>query len=125
MKSQLLPWKALLIAPLASVPVLVLTGLGTSEAGIISDLYVGLVLAVLMGLPLAYVFTALAGLPVYLLLRRFRLVRLWTMCPVGALVPLALFYDTSLRFVCASAGSGIAIGAAAYFLAPKESKHET
>jgi hypothetical protein len=125
MKSHFMPWEALLVAPLASVPVLVLTGLGSSEAGILSDLYVGLVFGVFMGLPLAYLFMALVGLPLYLLLRRVHLLRLWTMCPLYALVPLALFYDSSLRFVCATAGSGIAIGAAAYFLAPEESKHET
>ena len=42
------PVKSLCLAPLASVPALSLAGLGSADAGVVSDLGVGLVFSVLL-----------------------------------------------------------------------------
>jgi hypothetical protein len=37
------------------------------------------------------------GLPLFVLLRHYRLFRLWIVCAPGAAVPLALFFDAPFR----------------------------
>jgi hypothetical protein len=37
------------------------------------------------------------GLPLFMLLRYFRLFRLWIVCALGVIAPLALFFDAPFR----------------------------
>jgi hypothetical protein len=115
-----LPWRTLLVAPLASVPVVVLVNLGSSDAGIISDFGWGLFFAIMFGLPLAYAGMALVGLPTYLLLRRLGLVRGWVFCIVGMAVPFSLFADTgNVRMPITAVLSGLAVALAGQLLLPR------
>lgn len=108
----------MLLAPFASVPAVMLSGLGSSDAGIASDLIWGLFFDVLIGLPCAYLGIAIVGLPVYLLLRKFDFLRLWIVCAVGLIVPIAIMYDAPLRLILGAMGSGLAVSVTAYLLAP-------
>ena len=114
-----LPWRALLLAPLASVPALTILGLGSSDAGLGSDIGLGLLFGVMIGLPVSYAGMVLVGLPVYILLRRFDLVRPWTIAAPGMLLPLALFHDAPFRAALGAVGTGLAISLAAYCLLPR------
>lgn len=48
------PWRSLLLAPFASIPVVTFSGLGISGAGIGSDIFSGLLFGTVIGLPCAY-----------------------------------------------------------------------
>jgi hypothetical protein len=120
MKGHPLPWRAFLLAPLASVPALTILGLGSSDAGVASDILLGLFFGITIGLPFAYAGMLLAGLPLYLLLRRFHLVRLWTICVLGVIVPLALFYDAPARLAMGAGVAGLAVCVTAFLLTPEE-----
>ncbi|MFC5547307.1 hypothetical protein [Massilia aerilata] len=115
-----LPWRAFLLAPLASVPALTILGLGSSDAGIASDILLGLYFGITIGLPFAYAGMLLAGLPLYLLLRRFHLVRLWTICTLGMIVPLALFSDAPASITMGAIWAGLAVCITAFLLLPKD-----
>lgn len=120
MNDHPLPWRAFLLAPLASVPALAILGLGSSDAGIGSDIFVGLFFGITIGLPFAYAGILLAGLPLYLLLRRLHLVRLWTICLIGGIVPLALFSDAPARITIGAIGTGLAVCVTAFLLTPED-----
>lgn len=123
MTKYLIPWKSLLIAPLASMPMIVIGGLGSSDAGIASDFTWGIVFAISVGLPFTYFGIAVVGVPVYLILCKFGLLRSWIFGAIGALVPLVIFataapFRTSLMALVA----GAAVGVTAYFLLPVQVK---
>ncbi|MBC3874460.1 hypothetical protein [Undibacterium flavidum] len=120
MKQNLTPWKSLLIAPLASIPMVVIAGIGSSDAGVASDLTWGVIFAITVGLPMAYLAIVIVGAPIYFILLKFGLLRPWLFCAFGALLPLILFgnsapFRTSLMAVLA----GAAVGITAYFLLPE------
>lgn len=120
-KISSIPWKSLLLAPLAVVPVIVLSGLGTSDAGVGEDFFWGVFVGVLFGAPAAFLGMVVIGLPSYFLLRRFGLLRLWTVCTIGFMVPLLLLLFDELRFAetLVVAVSGTAVAGTAYLLLPK------
>lgn len=120
MNGHTLPWRAFLLAPLASVPALTILGLGSSDAGIASDVFVGLFFGITVGLPFAYAGMLLAGLPLYLLLRRFHLVRLWTISTLGFIVPFALFSDAPAPIRMGAIGAGLAVCLTAFLLTPED-----
>jgi hypothetical protein len=115
-----LAWRAFLLAPLASIPALTILGLGSSDAGIGSEIFMGLFFGVTVGLPIAYAAMFIAGLPIYLLLRRLKLVRLWIVCAIGIIVPLALFFDGPARITMGAMGAGLAVCVAAFLLTPED-----
>lgn len=125
MNTLMLPWKALLLAPLASVPAITLAGLGSSDAGIASDIGWGLFFGVVLGIPVSYLGMALVGLPAFLVLRRFNLLRLWILCPLGCVCALPLFYDAPLRTTLMAVAVGAAVSISAYFLLPRTAPHRT
>lgn len=115
-----MPWGSLLLAPFASVPALVVTGLGSSDAGMASDLGSGLVFGFLLGVPVSFIGIAVVGLPLYFLLQRFDSLRSWIACSIGALVPfLVLFDEAPLRTTVGGTITGLAVGAFAYALRPR------
>lgn len=84
---------ALLFAPWAVVPVVVVSGLGTSDAGVASDMVWGLFFAVIGAVPMAYIGLLCVGLPCYLLLRRFKLASPWLLCMLAFTASFVLFMD--------------------------------
>jgi len=119
MGERALPWRALLLAPFASVPAISLTGLGSSDAGIASDVASGLVFGTLIGLPGAYLGMAIVGLPVYLLLRKLDLLKLWIVCAAGLAVPLAIMHGAPWRMRLGALGACLAVSVTAYLLLPR------
>jgi hypothetical protein len=118
MATKSLPWRALLLAPLATIPVVVISGLGSSDAGLSSDFAWGLYFAVTIGLPFAYAGMALVGLPTFLVLRRFGYVHSWLFGLVGVGVPLALFAGEANPRMLATVGlSGFFVALVAFILA--------
>jgi hypothetical protein len=109
-----------LLAPLASIPAVVLSGLGSSDAGAVSDLFWGLFFAIALVVPASYLGMALVGLPIYLLLRKFNLLRPWITFSIGALLPLVLFVNTApFRTTLVAVSAGIAVAIAAHLLLPQ------
>lgn len=120
MKKYAMPWRSVFLAPLASVPVVTILGLGSSDAGIASDLGWGVFFGFLFAVPASFLALVLFGLPAYFLLRRFDCLSLWTVCAIGALVPFALlFEDLPWGTTLAAVASGIAVAAAAYVMRPE------
>lgn len=117
-KGRPLPLRALLIAPWASVPAITIAGLGSSDGGIAPDVVAGIVFGILIALPCAYLGMIVIGLPVYLLLRQFDLLRIWIVCAAGLIVPYFLMHDAPLRTTVGAMIAGLAVGIAAYLLAP-------
>lgn len=114
------PTRSILLAPLAGIPVVTLTGLDTSSAGIASDVISGLFFSIVLALPLGWLGMVLVGLPLFILLRN---VPAWLMLPiagaVGAVVPCLLFYQGAPHetyFMLAT--SGMAVGVTAWLLRP-------
>jgi hypothetical protein len=126
MRTPSLPWRALLISPLATVPVVVLMGLRSSDAGVGSDFVVGLFFAVTVGLPFAYAGMVVVGVPTYLLLQRLGYVKAWVMCLVGAGVPLVLIAGEANSLMLATVGlSGFVVSLVAFMLATRSrQQHE-
>jgi len=117
---HLLP--ALLVSPWAAVPVVVVSGLGSSDSGLASDFASGLFFAILLALPAAYLGVACVGLPVYLLLRRLNCASPLLLCVIGAAAPFAVFFDPHrLREGLVAGACGIAVAAVTTMLLPKES----
>jgi len=112
----------LLLAPLASVPVITLAGLGTSDAGIASDVGWGLFFATAIGLPASYLGIALIGLPTFLVLRRFNLLRLWIFCPLGCICAAPVVHAAPLRVGLTAVAVGAAVSVCAYFLLPQRAR---
>ena len=123
MNTRSLPWKALLLAPLASIPAAVVAELGGSDAGVASDLLWGFFFAAILAVPASYVGMAFLGLPAYLLLRKLNLLRLWICCAIGLFVPLVLFArDAPFRTTLMAAASGLAVSITAYLLLPSNTQ---
>lgn len=120
MKKYAMPWRSVFLAPLASVPVVTIFGLGSSDAGIASDFGWGLFFGFLFAVPASCLALVLLGLPAYFLLRRFDCLRLWTVCAIGAMVPFALLgEDAPWRTTLTAVVSGIAVAAVAYVMRPE------
>lgn len=101
---------AVALAPWAVVPVVVISGLGTSDAGLSSDFGWGLFFALLFGLPCAYLGMIIIGLPTFLLLRIIGRERSPILHVVATFVPFALFFEAGLWRESVAAGiSGLAI----------------
>lgn len=116
-----MPWRSILIAPLASIPVMTIAGLGSSDAGMLSDLGIGLLFGVILGVPMSFFGIVMIGLPLYFLLQRFESLRWWIVCMAGALVPFLLFFnDAAIRTTLAAVVTGLSVGALAYALRPRE-----
>ena len=112
MKSLLAIVPAILIAPWAVVPVIVIGGLGSSDAGIASDIFWGLFFGVVAGVPAAYFGVLLIGVPGYILLRRFGIERGWSLCLVGFVFPLALSWSsvpTPMSLMLGVCGAAVAL----------------
>ena len=112
---------AILLAPWMVVPFVVISGLGTSDAGVVSDFGWGLFFAIIIAVPLAYVGVLCLGVPCYLLLRRFNLASSWLLCTVGFAVPFCLSigdprFDMTLLF----GACGAAVALTAWLLLPRQ-----
>ena len=119
MKTNLIPWKSLLLAPFAAVPAVTLSGLGGSDAGIATDFSAGLIFGLVMGLPAAFVAMLVVGWPAYLILRYLNLLRLWIVASIGFLVPMIMFAaDAPFRTSLAAVAAGVAVSISAYYLRP-------
>lgn len=115
---ELLP--ALLISPWAVVPVVVVSGLGTSDAGISSDFGWGLFFSVIFAVPAAYLGVFLFGLPVFLILRKFNVASPLLLCIVGGATPLLALLDAGRsREVIVASVCGLAVAVGATQLLPK------
>jgi len=124
MQLRSLPWRAILLSPLASIPVVVMVNLGSSDAGVVSDLGWGLYFAVTLGLPVAYAGMVVVGLPTYLLLARFKLLNPWLLGFIGTAIPFVLFVSTNhTRVVISVCLSGAVIALVAFFLLPMSQSH--
>lgn len=120
-KRYSMPWASLLLSPLASIPAMAVSGLGSSDAGLISDLGVGILFGVTVGVPVSFAGIIIVGLPIYFLLRKFEALKLWIACSIGALVPfLILFNDAPLRMTLGGCSAGGAVAALAYAFRPRE-----
>lgn len=121
-----IPWKALLLAPFASIPGVVIAGLGSSDAGVASDFVWGFFFAIILAVPVSYLGMVVIGLPAYLLLRHFNLLRLWIFCAIGSLVPLLFFIDAApFRTTLMAVSSGLAVSVAGYLLRPHDSRRSS
>jgi len=118
---ELLP--ALLVSPWAVVPVVVVSGLGTSDAGISSDFGWGLFFSIIFAVPAAYLGIFLFGLPIYLFLRKLNVASPLLLCIVGGATPLLALLDAGRsREVIVASICGLAVAAAATQLLPKGEK---
>ncbi|MFZ4874081.1 hypothetical protein ACL9RI_03265 [Janthinobacterium sp. Mn2066] len=103
-----------------------LSGLGTSDAGMLSDVFMGLLFGLLMGVPAAFFGIAIVGFPMYFLLLRFNVLRLWSACAVGGLVGFLIFFDSApMRITLGGLLTGCAVGALAYVLRPTKDEIES
>lgn len=120
MKIRPFPWKSLFLAPFASVPVYTLACLGTSDAGVGSDLFWGIFLSLLLAVPTSSVAMLLIGVPVFLILRPYNYALMLVTCGAGFAIPFLMFWgDPNSGMKWGAGASGIAVGAAAYYLRPR------
>jgi len=125
-KRYAMPWRSLLLAPFMSIPAMTLSGLGSSDAGMLSDVFMGLLFGLLLGVPAAFFGIAIVGFTVYFLLLRFNALRLWIACAVGGLVGFLIFFDTApIRTTLGGLLTGCAVGAFAYLLRPTKDEIES
>lgn len=105
------------MAPFASVPVLTLAGLGSSDAGAASDFGWGIFFGLLLAVPASFVAMLLIGVPVFLILRPHKYALMLTTCAAGFAIPFLMFIgDAPSRTTLGAVASGVAVAAAAYFL---------
>ena len=95
-----------------------LAGLGSSDAGIASDLGGGLVFSVLVAVPMSFVALILVGLPLFIVLRSHDTVLLPIACIGGCGLPCVLFWDAPTSTVLGAVAAGLAVGVTAYFFRP-------
>ena len=124
MKLRPLPIKALLLAPLASIPAVTLVGLGSSAAGIASDFVWGLFFSVLLAVPLSYLCMIVIGLPLFFLLREYKLFLLLVTCSVGVAAPYVLFRGAPSATIAMALAAGFSVSITAYLLRPIELKSD-
>lgn len=117
-----IPKRALIFAPLASIPFVSLLGLDRYGSWF-ANLRDGLFVALVFGLPAFYVVLTCFGTPVYLLLVRYRIFNLWVVCALSALPPAILLLGEPWRTNFIAISACTAVGAAAFFLSPKSSAH--
>jgi hypothetical protein len=119
---ELLP--AVAVSPWAVVPVVVISGLGSSDAGLLSDLGWGVFFSIAFALPVAYIGVVCVGLPAYLVLRRFRAASPLWLGLVGASIPFAVFFESRRpREGIIAAACGLAVALVAARLLPKSGKN--
>lgn len=118
MKIQPFPTESLFLAPLASVPAVTLAGIGSSDAGIASDVGVGLLFSVLLAVPMSFAGLALVGLPLLILLRKHDSLLLGATCLAGCGVPYIMFLDAPTRTALGAIAAGLSVGITAYLLRP-------
>lgn len=120
MKIRPFPWKSLFLAPFASVPVVTLGFLGTSDAGVASDFFWGIFFGLLAAVPTSFVAMLLIGVPVFLILRPYKYALMLTTCAAGFAIPFLMFFGHAPSgTTLGAAASGLAVAAAAYFLRPR------
>jgi hypothetical protein len=119
MKIKPFPMKSLFLAPLSSIPAVTLAGIGSSDAGIASDVGIGLLFSVLLAVPMSFVGLALVGLPLLILLRKYdSLLLLLATCIAGCGVPYIMFLDAPTRTALSAIAAGLTVGITAYLLRP-------
>jgi hypothetical protein len=120
MKIHPLPLKSLFLAPLASVPVFTIAGLGSSGGTIDSEIWWGIVLSLVLVVPTSFLGMLFVGLPVFLFLRPYKYALLLSACALGLGVPFYLFFDeANLRMTSMAVAGGLTVSVTAYFLRPK------
>jgi hypothetical protein len=124
MKMKPFPLKSLFLAPLSSIPAVTLAGLASSDAGIASDVGVGLLFSVLLAVPMSFAGLVPVGLPLFILLRRHDTLLLVATCIVTCGLPYATFWDAPARTALAAIAAGFTGGITAYFLRPVVSSNE-
>lgn len=112
-----IPWRALAFAPLASIPIVTLMGLGTYGAWF-TDLRAGLSVATVFIFPF-YIALIFIGTPVYFLLIRYRLFNIWVVCGLSSVPPFFLLLGAPWRVNFFAAAACIAVGVVAFVLSPK------
>ena len=111
---------AIVISPWAVVPVVVIAGLGTSDAGVLSDFFWGIFFSITFALPIAYIGVLCVGLPAYLLLRRYQAALPLWLCVIGASASFAVFFESRHpREGLIAAACGLAVALVATKLLPK------
>ena len=123
MKIRPLPIKALFLAPLASIPAVTLSGLGSSDAGIASDFEWGVFFAIALAFPASFLAMLVIGLPLFILLRRYNVFSLPVVCAIGIAVPYILFNAAPFGTIVAAISAGFAVSVSAYFLRPRETEY--
>lgn len=120
------PWKSLLLAPLASIPALTLAGLGSSDAGVASDFGWGIFFALVLAVPISFLFMLLVGVPVFVILRPYKYVLLAVTCVLGFSLPFLMFFgDAPFRTTLGAVSSGVSVAVAAYLLRPGDQVEAT
>lgn len=108
-----IPWKAVLYAPLAHIPV---TALGWYDG------LRGLVATTLFITPMFYVAMLFWGIPAYLVLVRFNALNIWSICLAGGAIPAVLLREESWYTTMVIVGACVAVSATAYLLSRREKK---
>ena len=107
-------WAALLIAPWTVVPIVALALKGGPHLGRL-DLFVsGIFVAILFGVPLAYLAVLVAGYPAYKLLKANDVLNVWTLGAVGVAVGALggwIVVGSEALVLCATSGLAVAITA--------------
>ena len=115
--------RAILVAPWIVVPVIVVSGLGTSDAGIASDFGVGLFFSVIGGVPLAYLGMLSIGIPSYIVLRQLKAANPFILVLLGFAVPFCFAVGgPNLGFALLFGVCGAAVALSAWLLLPTKAK---
>jgi len=124
MKIKPFPTKSLFLAPLSSIPAVTLAGIGSSDAGIASDVGIGLLFSVLLAVPMSFAGLALMGLPLLILLRKHDSLLLVVTCIAGCGVPYLMFLDAPTRTALGAIAAGLTVSISAYLLRPAVRNNE-
>lgn len=108
-----IPWKAVMYAPLAHIPV---TALGWYDG------LRGLMAVTVFITPMFYVAMLFWGIPVYLLLVRLNVLKLWTICLAGGAIPAILLRHEPRYTAMVIVGACVAVSATVYLLSRREKK---
>ncbi|RZT09330.1 hypothetical protein SAMN05216319_2245 [Duganella sp. CF402] len=109
-----IPWKAVLYAPLANIPVIALLAYD-GYRGVFHGITMVL-LATVICTPVFYAGMLFWGIPVYLLLVRFNFLNIISICLAGAAIPAFLLRNDPPHLMFLGVSACIAVSAAAYFL---------
>jgi hypothetical protein len=124
MKIKPFPTKSLFLAPLSSIPAVTLVGIGSSDAGVASDVGVGLFFSILLAVPMSFAGLVLVGLPLFLFLRKHNSLLLVATCIAGCGVPCIMFLDAPARTSLGAIATGLTVGITAYLLRPAVQNNE-